>query len=810
MIFARIPLLPYFASFVLGIVCAEWAGPSEVVWLGPLVALVSAWLCWLCRLRPVVIFLLSCSAFAVAFEHNVNASHAQARPGEAWQGIPDASQIYEGLVSSYPQTTERGFSFRVDLQSWQSETGSRPLDLSAQVSLYGTEVPKRGERIRFRANLRTPRNFGNDREFDFERYARTRGVDLTGTIGDESRWVRVAPAKGWFRNALNAFREQGIARAESWLPLEQSALFKSLVLGDRINLDPSLVSSFRAAGVIHLLVVSGFHVAVMAALFAWLASFLAGRSVVLLRTLGRWRIKALGAAVGAIFFCLLTDLPIPTARALVAILLVLLAVGWERPHDGLAIWTIGAWLILGIEPLFLFDISAQLSFAAVLGILLALEAFPVVDRKSGLGRVWTWGKGIFIVTCGATVVTLPVIAFHFGRVTLWSLLGNYILAPTLGTIATPLGFVAASLGGPFRIAGDYLFLCFSRLLDLLLPVVGWFHGLSGSNLSVSKPSGLSLLGYYGCFGVLYAHLVLQIRRIRVLMCVSLLALLAPYGGSAFFRDEPASEIHILHVGEGDATLVRSSSGPTILLDAGPGGFHLFDAGERIVIPWMRVHGVDRIDLLAITHGDADHVGGAFSILDELPVGEIWMPHDPDSPMLWVLARKARLRGIPVKEVDARISPLRREGMELSVLYPPKDISASGWSSNERSVVYRLELSGYRMITAGDLDAAGESLLLKRHPDLRAELLKVSHHGSRTSSTPRFLDSVRPFDAVITAGWKNRFGHPSAQTLTRLSERGIRIWRGDFCGEFAVEVRPDSFTIDRRSAWRGSDRPSCRL
>lgn len=790
--FDRLPLLPYFVAFGTGVALAQGLPWTNHVWMVSIFVLFLAWLCWLAKWRRLTVLSLACACFFLGIQRFHSATEFSAPPGEIWPTVPEGSQIYEGVVSSYPQQTEHGFSFRCDLVGWQEGSQWKALNASAQISLIGRKSPKRGDRIRFRASLHTPRNFGNHREFDFERYAKTRGIDLTGTIGEDLRWVRIQKAQGRLRRFLNGVREQAIERAEIYLSPQHFAIFKSLVLGERMNLDVPVVQAFRSAGIIHLLVVSGFHVSVLALVFAFLASFLFRRSAFLVARTSIWRVKAFAAALGALFFCLLTDLPIPTLRALLAIVLILFGVLLERPRDGLALWVAGAFGILLYQPLFLFDLSAQLSFLAVLGILLALEMFPIRGEKSRglISKLRKWLKAALVVTCGATFATMPVLVFHFSRLTLWALPGNFLFAPTLGTLATPLGFTAAFLAGPFAGIGNFFFSCFDQLLAFLLPMVLWFRKFPASDLWIPRPSWLSIVAFVALAWTLYFWKTND--RVRgkswsLLVSACFLGVGIPYGAAAFFQGEPASEIHILHVGEGDATLALSKGGKAVLIDAGPGGAHSFDAGERIVLPWLRVHGIDRLDVLAITHVDADHAGGARSLVGQVEVGEVWLPKDRNSFFVQEIRREAVSREIPWRYVDAASAPEHWEDMSVVVLHPPHWVSLSDWKSNDQSVVVRIEQGGFRTLVTGDIERYAEENLLERQVDLRADLLKVAHHGSKTSSSLPFLKAVQPQDAVITSGWKNHFGHPSPEVIARLIGQGIRIWRGDLCGEFVVQM-----------------------
>lgn len=778
MIFKRLPLLPYLISFALGVLIAQLFSIEWRVWILSLALLGAAWVGWIVGRKRVVVLLLLCATFFLGIQRFQIVEQGVVSPGEPWPGIPDGTQTYECLVSSYPQKKEYGWAFRCELTRWKRGREWSPVVATARLSLIDAKAPKQGDHIRFKSRLRSPRNFGNDREFDSERYARSRGIDLAGTIGSYLRWVTMEPATGRFRTFLNRVRAQAIDRAEIFLQSDHLAIFKSLVLGERMVSSSPVREAFRSAGVLHLLVVSGFHVSMMALVFAFLSSFLLRTRARWVSRFSVWRVKAWGGALGAIFFCLLTDLPIPTLRALIAVLLVLLAVLFERPKDGLAVWVFAALGILIYQPLFLFDLSAQLSFSALLGILLALERFPPSKYSSTFSR---WLIGSITVSFGATLATLPILLFYFSRMTLWSILGNLLFVPTIGVIGIPLGFSSAFLGGPFAPLGNFLFSCLDQFLDYVLPIVQLFNNLPGSDLWVARPHWFSLVAYAG--------FLLMLRREKPWRTFAIyLAFfsLVPSATALIWPHTTASRIHFLHVGEGDAMLVASKEGRSILIDTGSGGSHSFDAGERIILPWLRLHGKRGLDILAITHGDLDHIGGARSILEEIEVGELWLPREKNV-FVQELCDEAERRHIPWRSVDSETEPIVWGDMTLTVLHPPASKDLPYRKSNNRSLVLRVEENGFRALLTGDIEASAEHDLVRRGVDLRADLLKVPHHGSRTSTTSAFLSRIHPKDAVITSGWKNRFGHPADSVVKRLEGHGVRIWRGDLCGELMVQL-----------------------
>ncbi|MFH1016949.1 MAG: ComEC/Rec2 family competence protein, partial [Pseudomonadota bacterium] len=465
----RYPLLLPLVAFVLGVTLYRTVSPrvSEVLCASCLA--VSCLLWWgKCR-RAAAFLLLAGALFLGIFRAGVLKEPAVS-PGSGPPGVPEGPQIYEARVVNYPFRNGDGFQFETKLHAWLSKGAGKPIEGVVQLALRDRRAPDRGDVIRFRAALHGPRNLGNDAEGDYESYARVRGIDYTGVVGRSGSWGVVRPAHGFLRRGLNRLRADILDRSDLFLGAESSALLKCLVFGAGKEVPDELREAFRRAGVLHLLVVSGFHVSLVFLIAAFLGGFLATRSAFLVRRFPVFYARILSGLLGAGLFCALTNLPIPTFRALAMALVGVVLVCIRRRVDPIAVWLAVAAAVLAWQPLYLYDPSAQLSFLAVLGILVTVRVVRDREKSRVLNskRRLEWLRLSFLTALGATLFTFPALVFHFHRISVWTLLGNLLFVPLFGSVSTALGVAAAYLTGPFSFAGNYLLLCFEQWNSFVL------------------------------------------------------------------------------------------------------------------------------------------------------------------------------------------------------------------------------------------------------------------------------------------------------------------------------------------------------
>ena len=551
-------------------------------------------------------------------------------------------------------------------------------------------------------------------------------------------------------------------------------LLAALGVGDQSGLGEEVRDAFRKLGVSHLLAISGLHLYLVAG-FAYATTWL------ILCRLGPLaagydlrRASLLAAVVIAFGYALLAGWGVPVRRALVLILALSWGFTAQRVNSGLNILAAAGLGILVLDPAALFEPGAQLSFGASAGLLISAGRVSQAQNQQpsphwGLKLVRS-GYELLRVSAVAIASTAPLIVLYGWPQSPFGLIANLFAVPVTALFLLPLALGGALIAAlpSFWIGADWLAFA-ATLANLCMQGVVWLASwLPGSAEVRPPPMGIWVLS---CGLALFS---IGQRRAwaQVLGCVLVLALLI--GGGAPVRPSlVGARLVVLEVGQGDAILVQGESA-AVLVDAGWGEGPRKGLGETAVVPALFALGVTRLDVVVATHADADHRGGLEAVLARVPVGELWLPaRGRDDPEFAPLVTQALERGTRVVERGAGDAPLRLGDLLVKSIWPPR--TGDGLSRNERSLVIRVEKDEFSVLLTGDIGVKSERLLIESGIDLRSTVLKVGHHGSRGSSSRRFLDAVNPAVAIVSAGCHTRRSLPSQEALARLSSSGAVLW-----------------------------------
>jgi competence protein ComEC len=561
---------------------------------------------------------------------------------------------------------------------------------------------------------------------------------------------------------------------------EQSPLAASILLAQRDALDREVRDRFARAGLSHLLAISGLHVGLICGILLLVGS--------LLRLGRRW--GAVFAAAGTVGYVLLLGAPYSAVRAALQIVLLLVARMLQRPTRAEALVAAAALFILAIDPAALVRPGFQLSFAGVAGLLALrpplLRALGGRNGEGGGGpvaRARRWLADALATSLAATLATGPVVAWHFGQVAPIGVATNLVAIPLL-SLALPALALALAVGWVWPAAGAFLAAPGALALAALDQVAAGAAAVPGGAVAVHGSTALLLTAALVAGHAVSGRMGRLRPAVRAAAVAGMAASVALAAGAAPPSDR--LEIHVIDVGQGDAVAVRTPAGRWLLVDAGMAG-RGFDVGERRVVPYLARRGVRRLEGVVLTHPHLDHMGGAGAVVRALRPR--WVG-DPGSPVASApyLALLRLVEGSGPGWVGLRQGHrLVLDGVTVEFLHPP-EVGAREDDPNDLSVVMMVWFGEFAALLTGDATARVEARLLRRYgSELRADVLKLGHHGSATSTTPEFLAATSPAVAVVSVGASNRYGHPHRAVMDRLASREVRVLRTDRHGSIVVRA-----------------------
>jgi len=769
-----LPLLT--AAFAAGIALARaWQIP--VIWLAALTLGTGLVLLGFTARRkqasvllPAIFLLLGMLSLQVA-EREIYAS---------LETLTGRQVVLSGHVSRLEDDDAESAAFLFQVEQ-AAVSGAEPTKVRARIRVRVFRPPPElaldyGRRLRLSGDLLAPAGRRNPGGFDHASFLAGEGVAATMAIGGQA--VEMLP--GWsgsiWLGGAEAARRRAKEALTRWLPPPEAGLAAGLLLGETEQLAGKTREAYHRLGLAHLLSVSGLHTA-----------FVAAFALLLTRRLRRRQLAAGLAAALVLGYVLLTGGEPPVWRAAIMLWLVLGARELGRETDGLRALAASALLMLFVRPHWLFGLSFQLSFLAVLGILLLSPRL-----QPHFSRLPSFLAGPLAVTLSAQLAVLPLQLSFFALLPLLTVPANLLSVPlvgvfmALGLAALLVSLFSPLLAAPFCLAA-YPVLVMLNEAPKLLAALPW---------SAVQPPPLHpglWVGYYLLLGLFVSGVKIRWTRARVVL-VTLLALnlvvfspvLGRLGGSI------PLEVVFLDVGQGLSVFIRTPAGQNILVDAGGRPGSSFDPGERVVLPYLRSRRVASLDLLILTHPSEDHHGGMPAVLTGMGVRRFASNGDTtDTASFQAIRERLALAAIP--EMLLSGGDRLRLGAEvvLEVLSPPpQKFRHTVDDVNNNALVLRLTFREFSLLLTSDAEREALDRLVREQPDsLSATVLQVPHHGSRRAMSDGFVEAVGARAAVISVG-SNTYGHPHAEALLLLAQNEAAIFRTDRYG--AVTIRSDGY------------------
>jgi competence protein ComEC len=578
---------------------------------------------------------------------------------------------------------------------------------------------------------------------------------------------------------------------------DNASFLKAILPGLKKSITQEVRDAFSATGLAHLLSISGTHFGLLAfIMFKTTKMFI---KLMPERFLIRFTLFATPSQVAAVLtipvlfmYAFISGASTPTVRSLIMICIYLLALFLGRKDQWLNSLSIAAVFILLWQPQALFDVSFQLSFIAVLCIGYVLEKRldpgekqPVMDRleKDSKGRQMM--KGIFqkvktalLITLAAVFGTAPFVAIYFKQFPLVAPITNLIVTPLVCFFILPFGFITGFIALLFQMPSMPLMTVTDQVTSLALYLIDAISQIPHATVHIHNPSFLIMMLYFlSLYYAVKGRIKLRFLPVIIVLCVYLFI---PY----FIKEDNLS-ITFLDVGQGESSVVKLPDTRIMLID---GGMHTPDMGRMVVAPYLWSQGAREIDFLVVSHPHPDHFGGLAYIMDNFRVGEIWV-NGRETPVAREFFQKIQNKKIPQRILNR--GDLVETSQYRIVIFHPTDgffaDSPRGDFSNENndSLVMKVESKSLSVLFTGDIETEAEESMVQLGHWLKSDIIKVPHHGSKTSNTPAFIETVRPRVAVVSVGKNNPFKHPHAETIQRYRDAGLNIFRTDRDGAIRI-------------------------
>lgn len=634
---------------------------------------------------------------------------------------------------------------------------------------------KIGNKIYLKATVTKPRDQRNPYEFDYEKYLKEKGIYFIANVYKKDNIRVINNSISTFPNYIFEVRKSIDDRLKQIYNKSTYHLLRGLILADRSEIDDQINEDFINVGVIHVLAVSGLHVSYVVIIFLFLFTRL------------NLQVRIILTIIGLLFFMLLTGSGAPVVRSTLMTSIVLLLPLFGRTSNGLNSLFVAAFILLLINPRDLFDPSFQLSFSAILSLIIIA---PVINKELSSLKMNNFLKYILLfigTTLSAQIGTLPFTIAYFSKLSLISIVANIFVIPITGIILG-LGIVSVVL----TFVSTQIAIYFASLNELISFATLFFINKLGSlNLSSLNVKPFSL--YDGFLFYLLIGLLLSLikyfnhpvkKLIFAFLIISTFFVYEKIDNYELLQDKKLS-ILAIDIGQGDSFLLKFPNNQVALIDAGNADKN-FDNGKKIILPLMNKLGINKIDYAFVSHTDADHFMGFLSLIKNDKIKKIYKP----------LLTKEEVKDVNfekfIKANKIKLQYYHNEKLQLgnTVVYILNNdrINNISKSMNDKSGVIKVVYGENSILFTGDLGIKMEKEYVNQYSSfLKADILKVGHHGSKTSSSEEFIKTVSPKYALISAGIGNKFNHPHKEIIKRLNENKIKILRTDYYGAILMNL-----------------------
>lgn len=620
---------------------------------------------------------------------------------------------------------------------------------------------KYGDSLYIEGEFKQPEEARNYKGYNYKQYLKTKKI--IGTVELEKVKILKSSNGSFIHNIQKYIRDT----INGTLTDEEGNLLLAILLGDKDKLSEDIQESFKTSNLSHMLAVSGAHVSYI----------ILGLTYVLQNSIIGKKNGKIVCIIFLLAFMAITNFTPSVTRACIMAILTLLSSIIYRKSDVYTNISVAALITLIFNPYSLLDLGFQLSYGGTIGIIIFIKR---IQEKKSNSKVINYIKQMALVSIYANIIIIPIMMYHFNTVSFTFIISNIMASPILGIIViTGFLFIIASI--TVKPLTRLIAIFIKPILSILIKISQICSKLPFSNILVVTPYMFNVISYYAI--ILYCIKSKKNNKCKIIICLLIVLILINF---IIYIFPQKLRIFFIDVGQGDSTLIITPDKKTVLIDGG--GSDSFDVGEKVLLPYLLDRRILKVDYVLISHFDTDHCGGILTIMEKVKVKNIIISeqaeHSENYERFKKLMINKKIRLIEVKKGD-KIKIGRYS--EFKILFPTSRLLSEN-PLNNNSIVAQFNYNNFKMLFTGDIEKLAEQQILKTEKaEIRADILKVAHHGSKTSSIPEFIKAVRPKIALIGVGKNNTFGHPNQQTIKNLENIKCRIYRTDLQGEIIIKI-----------------------
>ncbi len=620
---------------------------------------------------------------------------------------------------------------------------------------------KYGDSLYIEGEFKQPEEARNYKGYNYKQYLKTKKI--IGTVELEKAKI-LKSSNGSFIHNIQKYIKDTI---NGTLTDEEGNLLLAILLGDKDKLSEDIQESFKTSNLSHMLAVSGAHVSYI----------ILGLTYVLQNSIIGKKNEKIVCIIFLLFFMAITNFTPSVTRACIMAVLTLFSGIIYRKSDVYTNISVAALITLIFNPYNLLDLGFQLSYGGTIGIIIFIKR---IQEKKSNSKVINYIKQMALVSIYANIIIIPIMMYHFNTVSFTFIISNIMASPILGIIViTGFLFIIASI--TVKPLTRLIAIFIKPILSILIKISQICSKLPFSNILVVTPYMFNVISYYAI--ILYCIKSKKNNKCKIIICLLIVLILINF---IIYIFPQKLRIFFIDVGQGDSTLIITPDKKTVLIDGG--GSDSFDVGEKVLLPYLLDRRILKIDYVLISHFDTDHCGGILTIMEKVKVKNIIISeqaeHSENYERFKKLMIHKKIRLIEVKKGD-KIKIGRYS--EFKILFPTSRLLSEN-PLNNNSIVAQFNYNNFKMLFTGDIEKLAEQQILKAEKaEIGADILKVAHHGSKTSSIPEFIKAVKPKIALIGVGKNNTFGHPNQQTIKNLENIKCRIYRTDLQGEIIIKI-----------------------